>query len=232
MKVVYTLFLFAIVGSFSTAYAQNTSNDPVDIMIRKLIQECQDKVMADEYSTGAEKTVAKRNCETDITNQYKNVEINYQQSAEKRAIENNLQKCEDWFPQYRYLTQDQFRLQKSEAIVNDCITLYDDSIWKYVGEDRLERLSARLLEIKAEAPVEPQTRHVALNVNIPDLQSNILETQQVAEVTDLEEKIRILEEELIKKDEIINEQIKVILELANRIKNVMFGTFSSFFTQL
>jgi len=232
MKVVYTLFLFAIVGSFSTAYAQNTSNDPVDIMIRKLIQECQDKVMADEYSTGAEKTVAKRNCETDITNQYKNVEINYQQSAEKRAIENNLQKCEDWFPQYRYLTQDQFRLQKSEAIVNDCITLYDDSIWKYVGEDRLERLSDRLLEIKAEAPEEPQTRHVALNVNIPDLQSNILETQQVAEVTDLEEKIRILEEELIKKDEIINEQIKVILELANRIKNVMFGTFSSFFTQL
>jgi len=232
MKVVYTLFLLAVVGSFSTAYAQNISNDEVDIMIRELIQECQDRVMADEYSTGAEKTVAKRNCETDITNQYKNIEINYKQSAEKRAIENNMQKCEDWHPQYRYLTEAQFRLQKNEAIVNDCITLYDDSIWKYVGEDRLERLSARLLEIKAEAPEEPETRHVALNVNIPDLQSNILETQQDAEVTDLEEKIRILEEELIKKDEIINEQIKVLMELANRIRNVVFGTFSSFFTQL
>ena len=232
MKVVYTLFLFAVVGSFSAAYAQNTSNDEVDVMIRELVQECQEKVMADEDATGAEKTVAKRNCETDITNQYKNIEIDYQQSAEKRAIENNLEKCDDWYPQYRYLTEAQFRLQKNEAIVNDCITLYDDSIWKYVGEDRLEILSARLLEIKAEAPVEPQTRHVALNVNIPDLQSNILETQQVAEVTDLEEKIRILEEELIKKDKIINEQIKVIMELANRIKNVMFGTFSSFFTQI
>ena len=232
MKVVYTLLLFAVVGTFSTAFAQNTSNDPVDVMIRELIQECQDKVMADEYATGAEKTVAKRNCETDITNQYKNVEINYQQSAEKRAIENNLEKCEDWYPQYRYLTQDQFRLQKHAATVNDCITLYDDSIWKYVGEDRLEILSARLLEIKAEAPVEPQTRHVALNVNIPDLQSNILETYQDADVTDLEERISILEEELIKKDKIINEQIKVIMELANRIKNVMFGTFGSFFTQL
>jgi len=110
--------------------------------------------------------------------------------------------------------------------------LYDDSIWKYVGEDRLEKLSARLLEIKTEAPEEPKTRHVALNINIPNLQSNILETQQVTEVTDLEEKIIILEEELIKKDKIINEQIKVILELANRIKNVMFGTFSSFFPQL
>jgi len=232
MKVVYTLFLFAIVGSFSTAYAQNISNDDVDVMIRELIQECQDKVMADEYTTGAEKTVAKRNCETDITNQYKNIEIDYQKSAEKRANQQNMQKCEDWYPQYRYLTQDQFRIQKHEATVNDCITLYDDSIWKYVGEDRLERLSVRLLEIKAEAPEEPQTRHVALNVNIPDLQSNILETQQDTEVTDLEEKIRILEEELIKKDEIINEQIKVIMELANRIKNVLFGTFSSFFTQL
>ena len=232
MKVVYTLFLFAVVGSFSTAYAQNISNDDVDIMIRGLIQECQDKVMADEYTTEAEKTVAKRNCETDITNQYKNVEIDYQKSAEKRAELETIQKCEDWYPQYRYLTEYQFSLQKNEAIVNDCITLYDDSIWKYVGEDRLERLSARLLEIKAEAPVEPQTRHVALNVNIPDLQSNILETQQVADVTDLEEKIRMLEEELIKKDEIINEQIRVIMELANRIRNVMFGTFSSFFTQI
>ena len=232
MKVVYTLFLFAVVGSFSTAYAQNTSNDPVDIMIRELIQECQDKVMADEYSTGAEKTVAKRNCETDITNQYKNIEIDYQKMAEKRASDNNLQKCDDWYPQYRYLTQAQFRLQKSEAIVNDCITLYNDSIWKYVGEDRLEILSARLLEIKAEAPVEPQTRHVALNVNIPDLQSNILETYQDADVTDLEERISILEEELIKKDKIINEQIKVIMELANRIKNVTFGMFGSFFTQI
>jgi len=232
MKVVYTLFLFAIVGSFSTAYAQNISNDEVDVMIRELIQECQDKVMADEYTTGAEKTVAKRNCETDITNQYKNVEIDYQKSAEKKAELETIQKCEDWYPQYRYLTQEQFRTQKHDATVTDCITLYDDSIWGYAGEDRLEKLNARLLEIKAEAPEEPQTRHVALNVNIPDLQSNILETQQDTEVTDLEEKIRILEEELIKKDEIINEQIKVIMELANRIKNVLFGTFSSFFTQL
>jgi len=231
MKVVYTLFLFAVVTSFSTAYAQNISNDEVDVMIRELIQECQDRVMTNEDATGAEKTVAKRNCETDITNQYKNVEIDYQQSAEKRAIENNLQKCDNWYPQYRYLTQDQFRLQKHDATVTDCITLYNDTIWKYVGEDRLERLSSRLLEIKAEAPEEPETRLVALNVNIRDLQSNILETPQDTDVTDLEEKIRILEEELIKKDKIINEQIKVILELVNRIKNVMFGTFSSFFTQ-
>ncbi len=232
MKVIYALMLFSFMGLFSTAYAQNTSDDEVDIMIRELIQECHDKVMADEFSTDAEKTVAKRNCETDITNQYKNVEINYQELAEKRANLKSMQKCEDWYPQYRYLTEEQFRLQKHEATVTDCFAVYNDSIWEYVGEDRLEKLSARLLEIKAEVPKEPETRHVELDINIPKLQSNILTTPQNSETTDLEEKIRILEEELIKKDAIINEQIKVIMDLANRIKNVMFGPLGSFFPPL
>ena len=231
MKVVYTIFLISVMGLFSSANAQNVSNDEVDVMIRELIQECHEKVMTDERSTEAEKTVAKRNCETDITNQYKNVEINYKESAEKRASLTSMENCEDWYPHYRYLTLAQFTIQKHEATVTDCVTLYNDSIWNYVGEDRLEKLSTRLLEIKAQAPIEPETRHVELDINIPKLQSNILKTQQYDEDTDLKEKIRILEEELIKKDEIINEQIKVIMELANRIKNVIFGPFSSFFTQ-
>ena len=218
-------------GLFSTAYAQNTSDDEVDVMIRELIQECHDRVMADEHSTDAEKTVAKRNCDTEITNQYKNVEIDYQEAAEKRAILNSMQKCEDWYPQYRYLTEEQFRLQKHEATVTDCITVYNDSVWQYEGEDRLEKLSARLLEIKEETPKEPETRHVELDISIPKLQSNIITPQQDSETSDLEAKIRILEEELIKKDAIINEQIKVILELANRIKNVMFGPLGLFFPQ-
>ena len=231
MKVVYTLFLVSVMGLFSTANAQNISNDEVDVMVRELVQECQNKVMADERATDAEKTVANRNCETDITNQYKNVEIDYKNSDEKRANQRTMQNCEDWYPQYRYLTQDQFGLQKHGASVTDCITLYNDSIWEYDGEDRLEKLSDRLLEIKAELPEESDTRFVELDFNIQKLQSNILETPQDTEATDLEERIRILEEQLIKKDEIINEQIKVIMELANRIKNVMFGPFSSFFTQ-
>lgn len=231
MKVVYTLFLISVMGMFSLAHAQNISNDEVDVMIRDLIQECHDKVMADDLATEAEKTVAKRICETDITNKYKNVEIDYQNSDEKRALERSMQNCEDWYPQYRYLTQVQFSLQKHEASVTDCIAMYNDPMWEYDGEDRLEKLATRLLEIKAAAPVEPETRHVELDVNVPKPQSSILESQEYTEVTDLKEKISILEEELIKKDEIINEQIKVILELANRIKNVMFGPFSSFFTQ-
>ena len=153
MKVVYTLFLISVMGLFATANAQNVSDDEVDVMVRELIQECHDRVMADEYATEAEKTVAKRNCETDITNQYKNVEIDYKELGMKKELNlRSMQNCEDWYPQYRYLTQEQFRLQKHEATVTDCITLYNDSIWVYDGEDRLEKLSDRLLEIKAEAP--------------------------------------------------------------------------------
>lgn len=231
MKVVYTLFLISVIGLFSSAYAQNVSDDEEDVMIRELIQECQDRVMADESATEAEKTVANRNCETDITNQYKNVEIDYKGAAEKRILLKTMEQCEHWYPQYRYLTPEQFRLQKSETTVTDCIALYNDSIWEYDGEDRLEKLGARLTEIKTEIPEEPETRYVELDANIPKLQSNIVETQQDTNVTDLEEKIQILEEELIKKDQIINEQIKVIMELVNRIKNVMFSPFDLFFPQ-
>ena len=231
MKVVYMLFLISVMGLFSVAHAQNVSNDDVDVMVRELIQECQARVMADTDATEAEKTVAKRNCDTEITNKYKNVEIDYQNLDEKRADERTIQNCEIWHPQYRYLTEKQFSLQKNEATVTDCIAMYEDPIWEYVGEDRLDKLTSRLVEIRVETPEEPETRHVELDVNVPKPQSNILVNQEYADVTDLEEKIRILEEELIKKDEIINEQIKVIMELANRIKNVMFGPFSSFFTQ-
>lgn len=230
MKTVYLLFLISIVGLFSTANAQNVSHDEVDVMIRELIQECHDRVNADEDATEAEKTVAKRDCETEITNQYKNIEIDYQGFAEIRAIHQTIQNCEDWHPQYRYLTEAQFRLQKHEATVTDCIALYNDSIWNYEGKDRLDIMTDRLVELRTEAPVEPETRYVELDVNIPQLQENILETPQTSNVTDLEEKIRILEEELDKKDQVINEQIKVIMELANRIKNIMFEPFGSFFT--
>lgn len=229
MKIVYTLFLISVIGLFSTANAQNVSDDEVDVMVRELIKECQDRVMADEEATEAEKTVAKRNCETDITNQYKNIEIDYQDLAEKRAIHQTLQSCEEWHPQYRYLTEAQFRLQKHEATVNDCISLYNDEIWKYQGNDRFDVLTDKLIELRDAAPEEPETRYVELDVNIPKLQENILESPQIDKVTDLEEKIRLLEDELEKKDQIINEQIKVIMELANRIKNVMFEPFGSFF---
>jgi hypothetical protein len=231
MNIVFPFFLIAIIYLVVPVYAQNVSNDEVDIKIRELIQECHDKVYNDESLTDAEKTIAKRNCETEITNEYKNVNINYKDEDTKRVKLQNMQNCEDWHPQYRYLTEDQFRLQKHAATVAECILLYNDSIWDYVGEDRLEKLSERLDEIKTELPTEPDTREITLDVNIPQFESNIINEKNIDEIA-LEEKIKMLEEEIAQKDEIINEQIKVIMDLANRIRNIMFEPFGSIFTQL
>lgn len=231
MNIVFPLFLIAIIGLVIPVYAQNVSHDEVDIKIRELIKECQDKVRNNESLSEAEKTVAQRNCETEITNEYKNVEIDYQELDQRRAKLQNMQSCEDWHPQYQYLTEIQFRLQKHSQTVNDCILLYHDSIWDYVGEDRLDKLSERLDEIKSELPTEPETREVTLDVNLPQFKSNIVNENNSNNI-ELEEKVRLLEEEIAQKDEIIKEQIKVIMDLANRIKNIMFEPFDSFFSQL
>jgi hypothetical protein len=81
-------------------------------------------------------------------------------------------------------------------------------------------------------PQAHETRYLTLDVDISDSEPKIIDAQKGADkVADLEEKIRSLEEELSKKDEIIREQLKVIMDLANRIKNVMFGTVGSFLMQ-
>jgi len=231
MNIVFPLFLITIIGLVIPVYAQNVSHDEVDIKIRELVKECQDKIKNNESLTDAEKTVAQRNCETEITNEYKNVEIDYKGLDEKRAKLQNMQSCDDWHPQYRYLTENQFRTQKHAETVNDCILLYNDLIWNYVGEDRLEKLIERLDEIRSELPQEPETREVTLDVKIPKFESYIIEENNSDEI-DLEEKVRMLEEEIAKKDEIIREQIRVIMELANRIRNIIFEPFDSFFMQL
>lgn len=232
MNVVFPLFFFVGIGLIIPTYAQNVSDDEVDIIIRELIQECQEKVMADKSVTEAAKTVAKRNCETEITNEYKNVEIDYKKQSEKRIQLQNIQNCEDWYPQYQFLTEQQFRLQKHGESVSDCIMLYNDSVWQYIGNDRLEKLYNRLGEIKSELPQAHETRYLTLDVDISNSEPKIIDAQKgVDKAADLEKKIRSLEEELLKKDEIIREQLKVIMDLANRIKNVMFGTIGSFLMQ-
>src|SRR3989304_2703262 len=164
MNVVFPLFFFAGMGLIIPTYAQNVSHDEVDIIIRELIQECQEKVMADKSVTEAAKTIAKRNCETEITNEYKNVEIDYK---------------------------------------------------------------------KKSGMAQAQEKKIPTkDVNFSDSEPKIIDAQKGSDkVAALEEKIRSLEEELSKKDEIIREQLKVIMDLANRIKNVMFGTVGSFLMQ-
>ena len=231
MKAICALFFVGIIGLTVPVFADKDSDEELDNKIRELIDECQEKIKNNESMSDAEKTVALRNCETEITNEYEEVEIDYKNQDEKRARLHDMESCEDWYHQYRYLTENQFRIQKHAETVDDCILLYNDSIWEYVGEDRIEKLSERLDEIKNEIPPEPETREINLDVTLPQFESNIIEDINSEEV-DLEEKVRLLEEEVAKKDEVIKEQIKIIMELANRIKNIMFEPFDFFFAPL
>lgn len=232
MKALFPLAILVTIGLFIPVYAQNVSHDEIDVKIRELIQDCQEKIMQDNTLTDAEKTVAKRNCETEITNEYKNVENDHKELAEKRARLQNMQNCNDWYPQYSFLTESQFRLQKHESIVNDCIILYNDAIWEYVGEDRLEKLSERLDEIKIQSAENIEPEPNKLEINVAKLEPSIVNTQQnINNDSELQERVKFLEEEIKKKDAIIQEQLNVIMELANRIRNVV-GSLNAFFMNL
>ena len=231
LNVVYLLSFFIGIVLIAPANAQNVSNDEIDIMVSRLIEECKQKVMEDNSVTEAAKTIAKRNCETEITNKYKNIEINYKKQSEIKIQLQKIQNCEYWYPQYQFLTEEQFRLQKNSESVTVCLMLYNDPVWKYTGTDRLEKLVEKLNEIKSELPKPPETRYLTLDADISNSEPKTLDTQETSKIDALEERIRTLEETLSKKDQIIREQLKVITDLASRIKGVMFGGFESFLTQ-
>ncbi|MEE9535224.1 MAG: hypothetical protein V3V58_01610, partial [Nitrosopumilaceae archaeon] len=63
----------------------------------------------------------------------------------------------------------------------------------------------------------------ALNIELPKYQPTIIDVPQNQDkVAELEEKVQLLEEELDKKDAVIREQLKVIMDLFNKIRNVIF----------
>ena len=101
--------------------------------------------------------------------------------------------------------------------------LYHDEIWKYEGDDRPYKLMDRLQELKDAMPDIPEPAPIAVNVDIPKYQPSIIDVPQNQDrVAELEEKVRQLEEELDKKDAVIREQLNVIMDLFNKIRNVIF----------
>jgi hypothetical protein len=101
--------------------------------------------------------------------------------------------------------------------------LYHDEIWKYDGDDRPYKLMDRLQELKDAMPDLPKPEPVILNIEIPNYQPTIIDVPHNPDrVAELEEKVQLLEEELDKKDAVIREQLKVIMDLFNKIRNVIF----------
>jgi len=222
MKLLYALVIFSLMGLVIPAYAQDARYSELEQQMREEVRDCKVKIDAQDRLSEAEKTVAKRNCETVVVIRYGEIEDNYTQAEIRDKIQ-NLQRCEDWYPQYRYLTEAQFTIQKNAQVVRDCFLLYNDPIWSYDGKDRLNKLIDRLDEIKSELPTTPEPVLTFEAFAVPQYEPSIIDVPHNQDrVVELEEKVKMLEEEISKKDEIILEQLKVIMDLFNRIRNVIF----------
>lgn len=226
IKLAYPLMFLATLGLVFPAFAQNVSLDETDIKIREEIASCEKDIQENDSLSEAEKTVAKRDCTTEIQNKYRNENLDHQLASGLKVKLENIQRCEDWFPQYQFLDEEQFRIQKNSDMVTDCIRLYKDSVWSYRGDDRPIVLIERLNEIRSLPTI---TDREPTLLTLSPVQSQILtEEQKTDRIYELESRVQELEEQLDKKDAVLQEQMKVIMDLANRIRNISYDMISFF----
>ena len=235
MKSLALAAIFVMIGLIVPAYAANVSNDEIDVKVRELIKECFAEIDSNSELTEAEKTVAKRTCETNITNEYKPQENDHLELAKRRILTENMEKCLAWHPGYEVLTLEQFNLYKNAEQSADCVIIYNDAVWDYKGKDRLDVLVDRLELIKSgetdipefeisdtELTVTDVPEPVPISDEIIEPESDIVDiSNEQDQIADLEAKVKSLEEEIVKKDQIIHEQIKVILDLTSKIKEII-----------
>lgn len=207
------MFLFTV--SIIPAFAQDDLD--TEEKIRSEILECEDKIYADDSLTAASKTVKKRECPSEIRKKYAETALTFELQDEMKIRLQNLQKCEDWHSQYQFLDETNFKIQKNAEMVQSCIALYHDPLWTYVGEDRVEILSDKLDTILVETLVKTN----------PSDEFQKDTPSQMDRIHSLEERIANLEDELVNKDLIIREQMNVILNLANSIRNTIFDGIQS-----
>jgi hypothetical protein len=213
MRKLSILMIFLFTVSIIPVYAQNVHIDEGEEKIRAEINECEDKISEDDSLTDASKTVQKRECSSEIKKKYAEIALTFEQQDEMKIRLQNLQKCEDWHSQYTFLDEVKFKIQKNAQMMQSCITLYNDPLWTYVGENRAEILSEKLETILVEIPVKTNTSNEFLKISQYD----------VDRIYSLEKRITALEDELDNKDMIIREQMNVILNLANSLKNTIFN---------
>ena len=202
------------------AFAQNVSLDEKEQKIQEEIKDCEKEIRESDSMTEAQKTVAIRQCPSEIRKNYEQEDYDNKVAQELKIKLQNIQRCEDWHQQYTYLTAEQFVIQKNFEQASDCVRLYNESIWEYIGEDRAIVLSERLDELK---DLESEIELVALEEqakqaeNVPVLS----EKGKMDKISELEEKVEFLEKEVSKKNAIIHEQVNVIMDLANRVRDII-----------
>lgn len=84
-------------------------------------------------------------------------------TPEKSFIDPRITMCDLVYPSY--LSQDPSLFQQEHSFLNyiqDCMDLYEDKVWHYQGDDRLERIYNKFIEIHeqnltlpSQTPIEP-----------------------------------------------------------------------------
>lgn len=203
--------MFLLTVSIMPAFAQNVHIDEGEEKIRAEITECEDKILEDDSLTDASKTVQKRECSSEIRKKYAETALTFEHQDQMKIKLQNLQKCENWYSQYKFLDEVNFKIQKNAQMVQSCITLYNDPLWIHTGEDKIEILSEKLESILVETSVKTNTSN------------EFLENSQyeVDRIYSLKKRIAALEGELDNKNMVIREQMNVIVNLANSFKNMI-----------
>ena len=86
-------------------------------------------------------------------------------TPEKSFTDPRITQCDVLYP--LYISQGQSQFQKQHSHINyiyDCMDIYEDKVWRYQGEDRLERIYNKFIEIHKQNikltsrdPIEPHT---------------------------------------------------------------------------
>ncbi len=218
MRYLPILLMVFFAVSIVPVYAQNISMDDQEQKIRQEILACEAKIAEDSEMTAAEKTVNQRKCASEIRSLYVENPLTTKTLNENKIKIQNLQRCDDWFSSYKFLDEATFRLQKNNQMVSGCIELYNDPLWEYSNNDRQEVLSEKLHEIMLDIPIQTNLSDSFLNDGIVS-----------DRVLNLEKRVAELENELRNKDMIIKEQMNVIVNLANTLKNVIYNGIQSLY---
>lgn len=136
---------------------------------------------------------------------------------------NDITYCEENYEQYKLIGEYEFLERERRTIeARVCVHLYNDPIWADTSQYRLERLLERG-NYYVNVEIEKSEKN-AQTGTIPQEAEPISELDRAHnQIVDLERKVMELERKITQKDAIIFEQVKVIMDLANKIKSMFLS---------
>ena len=137
--------------------------------------------------------------------------------------ENDIFYCEENYEQYKIIGEYEFLVREQHTLeARVCVHLYNDPLWSDTSKYRTTKLLERgnyYVNVEIE-----KSKENAESGTIPQPEKPISDMQKaINQITTLEKKVSDLEKKLAQKDAVILEQIKVIMDLANKIKSIIFS---------